>query len=72
MASEPAKRTHTIAVLIVDAGLWGHCPLVHLKPVADARRNFLGFKKNFVSVCHSVTPALRDVIVWSPTILRSQ
>ena len=31
VASEPAKRTHTIAVLIVDAGLWGHCPLVSFK-----------------------------------------
>ena len=30
VASEPAKRTHMIAVLIVDAGLWGHCPLVSI------------------------------------------
>ena len=28
VASEPAKKTYTLAVLIVDVGLRDHCPLV--------------------------------------------
>ena len=42
VASEAAKRAHTNPVLIVGAGLQGHCPLVLLPIVFSSRQQTNG------------------------------